>query len=149
MDQQQSSLSLKQLDRIERAAKMARRGAASPASVAAFAMGLAGGAVTALLGSFASSFLAVAAGVSGFYAVYAIAISKSKLPHSYAAVAYRLLAAYEPVDVGGYRHLQECAREELESEDVLRWVQRERAAISPPKPSERDLARRAFTDRRI
>ncbi|MDC6177118.1 hypothetical protein [Ralstonia solanacearum] len=149
MNQQQINLALTQLDRIERAAKMARRGAGSPASASAFAMGLVGGASTALLGSLVSPFLAVAAGVAGFYAVYAIAIGKSKLPHSYAAKAYLLLAAYEPVDVAGYRHLQECARDGLESEDVLKWVRRERAALIPPKPSERDLARRAFTDRRI
>lgn len=152
MDQQRHRLLLKQLEEIERAAKMAQRGADSPASTAALLMGLAGGIGGALLGSLYGPLFATTGGLAGFLAACAVTIRKTKLPHSWSTKAYRLLAAYEPVDVHAYRHLQEDARDGIDSTDVLRWVERERAAIVPPVPpklSERDLARRQFTDRRI
>ncbi len=152
MDQQERSLALKQLKRIERAAKMAQRGADSPASAFAFLMGLAGGIGAGLLGSLYGPVYAFTSSLAGFLAAYAVTAKITKQPRAWSTEAYYLLTAYDPVDVEGYRRLQQDALDGIDATDVLRWVQRERAAIIPPKLprlTDLDLARRQFIDRKV
>lgn len=147
--EQQRNLALKQLNRIERAAKKTQVGGLSPLAVAAFLMGLVVGIVGTLLGSLVSPIFAAWGGLAGFLTGFVAFVMKTKLPHSAAANAYLLLAAYEPVYVDGYRQLQAKALDGIDATDVLRWVQDERAAIVVPKVTDLDLARRQFIDRKV
>lgn len=83
-------------------------------------------------------------GAVGFY----LGLKTAKYK-TYSAKLYALLAAYEPVDLGGYRKLQEAARGNTISYDSLSewWYVENALVMGPPAPSEDDAFKARFVEK--
>jgi len=69
---------------------------------------------------------------------------------NYILFIYDWLAAYQPVDTSSYHSLQVIASNgALNAQQIIEWVDVERAAVCPAAESKSDLARKAFASKQL